>query len=109
VTHWSDGTPTDKDTSTSEREGIWLAILSAEDHRILYDEPTEIDAHVMLEDGDLIGMEGTRMVRYETDSLARIGTVPGATGSLENPSLSRDSRTLRHGSGYPDRGAIPDG
>lgn len=95
VTHWSDGAPTDTaDTSTSEREGIWLAILSAGDHRILYDEPTESEGHVMLEGGELIGMEGTRMGRYETDPLARVGTVPGATGSLEHPSLSRDSRTL---------------
>ena len=77
------------DTST-----IRLAILSAEDHRVLYDEPTEIEAHVMLADGELLGMEGTRMGRYETDPLARVGTVPGAAGGLEQPSLSRDARTL---------------
>ena len=94
VTHWSDGTPTDKDTSTSEREGIWLAILSTEDHRILYDQPTEIDAHVMLEDGELIGMDGARMGRYQTDPFERVGTVPGAADDLEHPSLSRDARTL---------------
>lgn len=94
VTHWSDGVVTDKDTSTSEREGTWLAILSAEDHRILYDKPTEIGDHVMLGDGGLIGMEGTRMGRYLTDPFERVGTVPGAAGDLEYPSLSRDARTL---------------
>ena len=34
------------------------------------------------------------MGRYETDPLARVGTVPGAAGGLEHPSLSRDARTL---------------
>ncbi|GAA1061057.1 nSTAND1 domain-containing NTPase [Agromyces bracchium] len=94
VTHWSDGSPSDKDTSTSAREGTWLAVLSGDDHRILYDEPTEVDAHVMLGGGELIGMEGTRMGRYRTDPVERVGTVPGAVGDLEHPSLSDDSRTL---------------
>ena len=96
VTYWSDG-DAEGDRGHDRRandRGIRLAILSAEDHRILYDEPAEVEAHVMLEDGELIGMEGTRMGRYETDPLARVGTVPGAAGGLEHPSLSRDARTL---------------
>ena len=34
------------------------------------------------------------MGRYETDPLARVGTVPGGAGDLEHPSLSRDASTL---------------
>lgn len=95
VTHWSDGSVREiDDTSTSDRRGTWLAILSAEDHRLLYDEPTEIEAHVMIDGGELIGMEGTRMRRYETDPLVPVGTVPGASGGLQHPSLTRDARTM---------------
>lgn len=95
VTHWSDGSPSEtNDTSTSAREGTWLAILSAEDHRILYDEPATMHAHAMLEDGELIGLEDTRIGRYETDPLARVGTVPGASGRLNHPSISRDGGAL---------------
>ena len=43
-------------------------------------------------DGDLIALEGNRMRRYEIDPLARIGTVPGAAGTLGSPSLSGDAR-----------------
>jgi len=95
VTHRIEESPRETaDMSTSDRRGTSLAILSAEDHRLLDDEPTEIEDHVMLEDGELIGMEGTRMGRYVTDPLARVGTVPVAAGGLEHPSLSRDARTL---------------
>lgn len=95
VSHWSDGSPrANEDLSMSEQRGTWLAILTAEDHRLLYDEPLELEAHVMLDDGGLIGMERTRMGRYETDPLARVGTVPGGAGDLEHPSLSRDASTL---------------
>ncbi|GAA1818044.1 BTAD domain-containing putative transcriptional regulator [Agromyces neolithicus] len=90
VTYSIDGSPRE----TVDTSKIRLAILSAQDHRILYDEPAEIEAHVMLADGELLGMEGTRMGRYDTDPLARLGSVPGAAGGLELPSLSRDSRTL---------------
>ncbi len=38
-----------------------LAILSAEDHHLLYDEPVEVEAHVMLENSELIGLESTRI------------------------------------------------
>ena len=48
----------------------------------------------MLEDGELLGMEGARMGRYETDPLARVGTIPGSAEGFEHPSLSRDARTL---------------
>lgn len=95
VTYWSDGSLNEAyDTSTSAREGTWLAILSAEDHRILSDEPATMRAHVMLEDGELVGLEDTRIGRYETDPLARVGTVPGASGRLEHPSISRDGGVL---------------
>lgn len=95
VTHWSDGSPRDTDdTSTSDRRGTWLAILSPDGHRLLYDEPTEIGAHVMIAGDELIGMEGTRMRRYATDPLVPVGTVPGASGGLQHPSLTRDARTL---------------
>jgi DNA-binding beta-propeller fold protein YncE len=79
---------------TADTSEIRLAILSAEDHRILSDEPAEIVAHVMLADGELLGVEGTRMGRYETDPFARVGSVPGTAGGLEQPSLSRDGRTM---------------
>ena len=95
VTHRIEGPPRETwDVPPSDHHGIRLAIVSAEDHRLLYDEPAAAEAHVMLENGELIGMEGTRMGRYETDPLARVGTVRGATGGLEHPSLSRDARTL---------------
>lgn len=95
VKHWSDGTVRDGDATTSERRGTSLAIVSAGDHRILYDEPMKLEGgHVLLENGDLIGLEDNRMGRYETEPLARVGTVPGAAGRLRNPSLSRDASTL---------------
>lgn len=91
VTHSNDGPSPWETVDTSN---LRLAILSAEDHRILSDDPTEIKAHVMLADGELLGMEGTRMGRYETDPLVGVGTIPGAAGGLALPSLSRDARTL---------------
>ncbi|WP_372459984.1 nSTAND1 domain-containing NTPase [Agromyces humatus] len=81
-------------SATGKESKFRLAILSAEDHRILYDEPVDIQAHVMLADGELLGMEGTRIGRYETDPLARLGSIPGAVGGLEQPSLSRDGRAM---------------
>lgn len=90
MTYLVSGSPRDPvDTSM-----IRLAILSAQDHRILYDEPVDIQAHVMLAGGELLGVEGTRLGRYDTDPLVRVGSVPGAAGGLEQPSLSRDARTL---------------
>ena len=63
--------------------GSALAIVSAP--RIIESSstsPSRLEAHVLLEDGDLIGLEDNRMGRYETDPLARVGTVPGAAGDL---------------------------
>jgi hypothetical protein len=95
VTYWSDGTTNDIDNSSSGRRGTWLAIVSAEDHhRILSEEPIVVREHVLLEDGDLIGLEDYRMGRYETEPLARVGTVPGAAGGRDSPSLTSDARTL---------------
>ncbi len=95
VTHWSDGTASDGlDGTASTQEGTGLAIVSADDHRVLYDEPIVVDGQVLLADGDLIGLEDNRIGRYETEPLARVGAVPGAAGDLENPSLSSDARTL---------------
>ena len=89
------GTAGEVDATTSERRGTSLAIVSAADHRILYDEPMKLEGgHVLLENGDLIGLEDNRMGRYQTEPLTRVGTVSGAAGDLENPSLSRDARTL---------------
>ncbi|MFE6255823.1 BTAD domain-containing putative transcriptional regulator [Agromyces sp. NPDC057865] len=81
-------------THSSPPSKTWLAILAAEGHHLLYREPTAIDDHVMLDDGELLGMEGTRMGRYQTDPLARVATVPGGAAEFAYPSLSRDARTL---------------
>nr|WP_268238587.1 PQQ-binding-like beta-propeller repeat protein [Agromyces flavus] len=95
VSHWSDGSPREnEDASASDQEGTWLAIFDAEDHRLRSDDPIALDAHVMLDDGELIGVQGTGMGRYTTDPLVRIGTLSGGTGNLGNPSLSRDASTL---------------
>ncbi|SDS10401.1 DNA-binding transcriptional activator of the SARP family [Agromyces flavus] len=79
---------------TGGNPGTRLAIFSTEGHRLLYDEPAEIGAHIMLENDELISMEGTRMGRYETDPLARVGTIAGAAGRFEHPSSSDDARLL---------------
>ena len=50
VTHWSDGKASDLlDGTASTQEGTWLAIVTADDHRVLYDDPATIDAHVLLD------------------------------------------------------------
>lgn len=87
VTYWSH-------EGTGGQPGTRLAIVSTEGHRVLYDEPAEIGAHVMLADGGLISMEGTHMGRYETDPLARVETIAGAAGRFEHPSPSNDARLL---------------
>ena len=95
VTHWSDGKASDLlDGTGSTQEGTWLAFVSADDHRLLDDPPATIEAHVLLDGGDLIALEGNRMRRYEIDPLARIGTVPGAAGTLGSPSQSGDGGDL---------------
>ena len=53
-----------------------------------------LEAHVLLDDGGLIGLEDNRMGRYETEPISRVGTFPGVAGGLYLPSLSRDARTL---------------
>ncbi|MCD2442549.1 PQQ-binding-like beta-propeller repeat protein [Agromyces sp. SYSU K20354] len=95
VTYWTDGTSEDvEDGSASDERGWALAIVSAAEHRVLFDEPVRLGAHVLLEDGGLIGLEDNRMGRYETEPISRVGTVPGVAGGLYQPSLSRDARTL---------------
>ena len=61
VTHWSDGTASDLlDGTGAIEEGTWLAIVSADDHRVLLDEPPRPSvAHVLLDDGDLIALEAS--------------------------------------------------
>ena len=61
---------------------------------MIFDEPMLVGSQVLLDDGDLIGLEDNRMGRYETEPLARVGTVAGAAGGLADPSLSRDGQTL---------------
>ena len=95
ITHWSDGTTRDIEDGTATSVGGWgLAIVSAAEHRVLYNEPLKIPSHVLLGNGDLIGLEDNRMVRYETEPISRVGSVPGAAGGLFQPSLSHDGRTL---------------
>jgi len=95
VSHWNDGTASDFMVGhASPEEGTDLAIVSADDHRLLDDAPATTVAHVLLDNGDLIALEGARLRRYDTDPLARIGTVPGAAGTLGSPSLSGDTRAL---------------
>ncbi|WP_173924345.1 BTAD domain-containing putative transcriptional regulator [Agromyces sp. Marseille-P2726] len=80
--------------STAEDQELHVSIADAETGKVLYDEPMKVSAHVLLEDGELIGLEDNRIGRYQTDPLARIGTVAGAAGGTFSPSLSRDARTL---------------
>jgi DNA-binding SARP family transcriptional activator len=95
VTYRGDGSLRAPDaTSTSNGPQMRMAIVDARDHRILYDQPAAIEAHVMLQGGELIGIEDTRMGRYRIDPFARVETVPGATGELEHPSFGLDARTL---------------
>lgn len=80
--------------STTEGQELYLAIADPQKQKVLYDEPMKMSGHVLLEDGDLIGLEDNRIGRYATDPLARVGTVAGAAGGTFAPSLSRDARTL---------------
>jgi DNA-binding SARP family transcriptional activator/outer membrane protein assembly factor BamB len=80
--------------STAEDQQLYLAIADLQQQKVLYDEPMRATSHALLEDGELIGLEDNRIGRYETDPLARVGTVAGAAGGLHAPSLSRDARTL---------------
>lgn len=79
---------------TSEQLERHLSIVDGDTHRVLYYEPLGVTAHVLLADGELIGLENNRIGRYETEPIARVGTVAGAAGGLHAPSLSRDARTL---------------
>ena len=79
---------------TTEDLELHLSIADLEKHKVLYDEPMKVTGHVLLEDGELIGLEDNRIGRYQTDPLARIGTVAGAAGGTFAPSLSRDAQTL---------------
>ena len=69
-----------QDGTTNERREIRLAIVAVQDERVIFDEPMLVDSQVLLDDGDLIGLEDNRMGRYETEPLARVGTVAGAAG-----------------------------
>ncbi|NUT58784.1 MAG: hypothetical protein HOQ00_08085, partial [Agromyces sp.] len=80
--------------STAEDQEPYVAIADLQAQQVLYDEPMKVSAHVLLEDGGLIGLEDNRIGRYEIEPLARVGTVAGAAGGLQAPSLSRDARTL---------------
>ena len=72
-----DGRPSDAST-------IRLAIVAAEDHRVLYDEPTlRSEPTSCSRTASSSASEGNRMGRYETDPLARVGTVAGAAGGLD--------------------------
>ncbi len=79
---------------TSEQLQRHLSIVDAAEHRVLYDEPMSSSEHVLLADGDMIGLEDNRIGRYTTEPIARVGTIAGAAGGLHAPSLSRDARTL---------------
>ncbi|WP_187432690.1 BTAD domain-containing putative transcriptional regulator [Agromyces mariniharenae] len=79
---------------TSEQLRLRLSIVDSGEDRVLYDEATSFDEHVLLEDGDLIALENNRIGRYETEPIARVGTIAGAAGGLQAPSLSRDARML---------------
>jgi DNA-binding SARP family transcriptional activator/outer membrane protein assembly factor BamB len=80
--------------STAEDLELHLSIADTEAGKVLYDEPMKVSGHVLLDDGELIGLEDNRIGRYQTDPLARIGTIAGAAGGTFAPSLSRDARTL---------------
>ncbi len=95
VTHWITGPSFGlEDATLSARRDTRLAIVAADDHRVMSDRPFGASAHVLLADGDLIAMEGNRMGRFETDPFSRTGTVPGAAGGLMEPTISRDANTM---------------
>ena len=95
VTYWNGGSLQDiEETTASGDAAWWLAIVAPREHRVLFNERMKVPSHVLLEDGDLIGLEDNRMGRYETEPISRVGTVPGTAGGLYWPSLSRDAQTL---------------
>lgn len=95
VTHWETRfSLPEAEGFTSEQLVPHLSIADAADHRVVSEETMLVTAHVLLADGDLIGLEDNRIGRYETEPLARVGTVAGAAGGLHAPSLSRDAETL---------------
>jgi WD40 repeat protein len=95
VTYWENEFPrSETEGLTSEQLELHLSIADAAEHRVLDDEVMLVSDHVLLADGDLIGLEDNRIGRYTTEPLARVGTVAGAAGGLYAPSLSRDARTL---------------
>ncbi|MGW4930936.1 nSTAND1 domain-containing NTPase [Agromyces sp. NPDC004153] len=95
VTYWENEFPrSETEGLTSEQLELHLSIADAAEHRVLYDEVMLVSDHVLLADGDLIGLEDNRIGRYTTEPIDRVGTVAGAAGGLYAPSLSRDARTL---------------
>jgi hypothetical protein len=72
----------------------YATVIDGGDGRVLEDRALFIGGTVPLDDGRLIGLEDNRIGWYETDTLTRIGSLPGTAGGLGIPALSTDGRTL---------------
>ncbi|BDZ56054.1 hypothetical protein [Agromyces marinus] len=73
---------------------IRVDVLDPDDHRVISSEPLPAGGTVILDTGDLIGLEDNRIGRYESDGLSRVGSLTGTAGGLGIPKLSVDGRTL---------------
>ncbi|GGI47387.1 DNA-binding SARP family transcriptional activator [Agromyces flavus] len=71
-----------------------VTIIDGDDGQVVEDRALFIGGTVILDDGRLIGLEDNRIGWYETDTLDRTGSLPGAAGGLGIPALSTDARTL---------------
>ncbi|MFE6255820.1 BTAD domain-containing putative transcriptional regulator [Agromyces sp. NPDC057865] len=95
VTQWeNEYSKSEADGITREQFALNVSIVETREHRVLFNEPMPVGAQVLLDNGDLIGLEDNRIGRYETEPLARVGTVAGAAGGLYAPSMSRDAETM---------------
>ncbi|WP_430645572.1 BTAD domain-containing putative transcriptional regulator [Agromyces sp. GXS1127] len=71
-----------------------VAIMDSDASRIISSGPLGVGGTVLLDNGDLIGLEDNRIGRYRSEGLDRIGALTGTAGGLGIPTLSTDGRTL---------------